>query len=108
MRLKLSLRPYVFSLPDGSGTANGKNWKGQGLDHNAGPGGPEMEEDPTQGIIMTYVKFLNFAMFNQWGKLNRPDSIDASDEYHSQELSIALDHREYSPSRDSKMKCLVM
>lgn len=36
-------RPYVFSLPDGSGTADGKKWRGQGLDLNAGPGGPEVE-----------------------------------------------------------------
>ncbi|KAK4257217.1 hypothetical protein QN277_006833 [Acacia crassicarpa] len=44
-----------------------------------------------------------FAMFNQWGKFDRPDSFDASDEYHSQDLSIALYHREYSASRRSKM-----
>ncbi|XP_028753670.1 protein IMPAIRED IN BABA-INDUCED STERILITY 1 isoform X2 [Neltuma alba] len=43
------------------------------------------------------------AMLNQWGKFDRPDSFDASDEYHSQELSIALYHREYSASRRSKM-----
>lgn len=36
-------RPYVFNLPDGSGTADGKKWRGQGLDLNAGPGGPEVE-----------------------------------------------------------------
>ncbi|KAK4264304.1 hypothetical protein QN277_025503 [Acacia crassicarpa] len=36
-------RPYVFSLPDGSGTADGKRRRGQGLDLNAGPGGPEVE-----------------------------------------------------------------
>ncbi|XP_028781713.1 uncharacterized protein LOC114737890 [Neltuma alba] len=36
-------RPYVFSLPDGSGAADGKKWRGQGLDLNAGPGGPDVE-----------------------------------------------------------------
>ncbi|KAL6181654.1 hypothetical protein ACLB2K_048304 [Fragaria x ananassa] len=34
------------------------------------------------------------AMMNQWGKLGRPDSFDASDGYHSQELSLALYQRE--------------
>ncbi|XP_054820594.1 protein IMPAIRED IN BABA-INDUCED STERILITY 1-like [Prosopis cineraria] len=43
------------------------------------------------------------AMLNQWSKFDRPDSFDASDEYHSQELSVALYHREYSASRRSKM-----
>lgn len=39
-------RPYVVSLPDGSsngGTENSRKWLRQGLDLNAGPGGPEME-----------------------------------------------------------------
>ncbi|XP_022948890.1 protein IMPAIRED IN BABA-INDUCED STERILITY 1-like [Cucurbita moschata] len=27
---------------------------------------------------------------NQWGKFERPDSFDASDEYHSQDFSVAL------------------
>ncbi|XP_056175084.1 protein IMPAIRED IN BABA-INDUCED STERILITY 1 isoform X2 [Syzygium oleosum] len=31
---------------------------------------------------------------NQWGHFERPDSFDASDEYHSQELSLALYQRE--------------
>lgn len=29
-------------------------------------------------------------MWNQWGKFERPDSFDTSDEYHSQEFSVAL------------------
>lgn len=31
---------------------------------------------------------------NQWGHFERPDSFDASDEYHSQELSLALYQKE--------------
>ncbi|GMI71467.1 'shuttle' in chinese [Hibiscus trionum] len=39
-------RPYVVSLPDGSnngGAENGRQWGRQGLDLNAGPGGPDIE-----------------------------------------------------------------
>ncbi|KAG4184395.1 hypothetical protein ERO13_A09G170100v2 [Gossypium hirsutum] len=39
-------RPYVVSLPDGShssGAENGRHWGRQGLDLNAGPGGPDIE-----------------------------------------------------------------
>ncbi|KAK7301516.1 hypothetical protein RJT34_12382 [Clitoria ternatea] len=40
---------------------------------------------------------------NQWSKFDRPDSFDASDEYHSQELSMALYHREDSVSKRSNL-----
>ncbi|KAK7411386.1 hypothetical protein VNO78_02819 [Psophocarpus tetragonolobus] len=39
---------------------------------------------------------------NQWSKFDRPDSFDA-DEYHSQELSMALYHREDSASKRSNL-----
>ncbi|RDX99774.1 Protein IMPAIRED IN BABA-INDUCED STERILITY 1, partial [Mucuna pruriens] len=45
------------------------------------------------------------SMQNQWSKFDRPDSFDASDEYHSQELSMALYHREDSASKRSNMSC---
>ncbi|XP_054805967.1 uncharacterized protein LOC129308686 [Prosopis cineraria] len=45
-------RPYVFSLPDGSGNADVKKWRGQGLDLNAGPGGPDLEaRDETSALL---------------------------------------------------------
>lgn len=37
---------------------------------------------------------VKIAMLNQWSQLERPDSFDASDGYHSQELSLALYQRE--------------
>ncbi|KAF7806223.1 Protein IMPAIRED IN BABA-INDUCED STERILITY 1 [Senna tora] len=43
------------------------------------------------------------AVLNQWSKFDRPDSFDASDEYHSQELSMALYQREYSASKRSNL-----
>ncbi|XP_054806625.1 protein IMPAIRED IN BABA-INDUCED STERILITY 1 [Prosopis cineraria] len=43
------------------------------------------------------------AMQNQWSKFDRPDSFDASDEYHSQELCMALYHREDSISKRSNL-----
>ncbi|KAM0979848.1 hypothetical protein ACFX13_015916 [Malus domestica] len=39
-------------------------------------------------------EIAKLAMLKQWGKLERPDSFDASEEYHSQELSLALYQRE--------------
>lgn len=42
-------------------------------------------------------------MQNQWSRFDRPDSFDTSDEYHSQELSMVLYHREGSLSRRSNM-----
>ncbi|XP_027369071.1 protein IMPAIRED IN BABA-INDUCED STERILITY 1-like [Abrus precatorius] len=43
------------------------------------------------------------AMQNQWSKFDRPDSFDTSEEYHSQELSVALYHREDSLSKRSNL-----
>ncbi|KAE8681344.1 putative serine/threonine-protein kinase [Hibiscus syriacus] len=39
------------------------------------------------------------AMQKQWSQFERPDSFDASDEYHSQELSLALYRREEMSSK---------
>lgn len=46
------------------------------------------------------------SMQNQWSRFDRPDSFDASDEYHSQELSMALYHREDSMSKRSNLVSL--
>ncbi|GAV90844.1 Med26 domain-containing protein [Cephalotus follicularis] len=47
-------RPYVVSLPDGSsngGIENSRKWVRQGLDLNAGPGGPDIEgRDETSAL----------------------------------------------------------
>ncbi|XP_017188539.3 protein IMPAIRED IN BABA-INDUCED STERILITY 1 isoform X1 [Malus domestica] len=39
-------------------------------------------------------EIAKLAMLKQWGKLENPDSFDACDGYHSQELSLALYQRE--------------
>jgi hypothetical protein len=39
-------------------------------------------------------EIAKLAMQNNWCKFERPDSFDASDEYHSQELSLAQYQRE--------------
>ncbi|KAG5019864.1 hypothetical protein AAZX31_06G188100 [Glycine max] len=49
------------------------------------------------------LEISKLSMQNQWSKFDRPDSFDASDEYHSQELSIALYHREDSASKRSNL-----
>ncbi|KAF1887237.1 hypothetical protein Lal_00040837 [Lupinus albus] len=47
------------------------------------------------------LEISNLAMQNQWSKFDRPDSFDTSDEYHSQELSMALYRRDDSLSKRS-------
>ncbi|CAJ1975327.1 unnamed protein product [Sphenostylis stenocarpa] len=49
------------------------------------------------------LEISKLSMQNQWSKFDRPDSFDASDEYHSQELSMALYHREDSASKRSNL-----
>ncbi|KAL0304596.1 UNVERIFIED_CONTAM: protein IMPAIRED IN BABA-INDUCED STERILITY 1 [Sesamum calycinum] len=39
------------------------------------------------------------SMLKQWSQLERPDSFDASDGYHSQELSVALYHKEEAAAK---------
>ncbi|KAF8114325.1 hypothetical protein N665_0039s0089 [Sinapis alba] len=39
-------------------------------------------------------EMLKLSMLKKWRQLERPDSFDASDEYHSQDLSLALYQRE--------------
>ena len=52
------------------------------------------------------LEISKLSMQNQWSKFDRPDSFDASDEYHSQELSTALYHREDSVSKRSNLVSL--
>jgi len=49
------------------------------------------------------LEISKLSMQNQWSKFDRPDSFDASDEYHSQELSMALYHREDSASKRNNL-----
>ncbi|TKY73351.1 serine/threonine-protein kinase [Spatholobus suberectus] len=49
------------------------------------------------------LEISKLSMQNQWSKFDRPDSFDASDEYHSQELSMALYLREDSASKRSNL-----
>ncbi|KAL1334176.1 hypothetical protein HN51_063071 [Arachis hypogaea] len=49
------------------------------------------------------LEISKLVMQNQWNKFDRPDSFDTSDEYHSQELSMTLYHREDSLSKRSNL-----
>ncbi|XP_061346661.1 protein IMPAIRED IN BABA-INDUCED STERILITY 1-like [Gastrolobium bilobum] len=49
------------------------------------------------------LQISKLAMQNQWSKFDRPDSFDTSEEYHSQELSSVLYHREDSLSKRSNL-----
>ena len=49
-----------------------------------------------------------FALQKQWSQFERPDSFDASEEYHSQELSLALYQREGMESKRSNLVRLKM
>ncbi|KAK6123203.1 hypothetical protein DH2020_043060 [Rehmannia glutinosa] len=43
------------------------------------------------------------SMLKQWSQLERPDSFDASDGYHSQELSVALYRKEEAAAKRNNM-----
>ncbi|KAJ0106318.1 hypothetical protein Patl1_18810 [Pistacia atlantica] len=43
------------------------------------------------------------SMLKQWSQFERPDSFDASDGYHSQELSLALYQREEMASKRNNL-----
>ncbi|PSS07946.1 Serine/threonine-protein kinase [Actinidia chinensis var. chinensis] len=45
------------------------------------------------------------AMLKHWSQLERPDSFDASDGYHSQELSLALYQREEMVTKRMSLVC---
>lgn len=51
-------------------------------------------------------EIVKLAMQNNWSKFDRPDSFDASDEYHSQELSLAQYEREEMAAKRSNMVSL--
>ncbi|KAK7304658.1 hypothetical protein VNO77_42543 [Canavalia gladiata] len=57
----------------------------------------------TNSRAQDLLEISKLSMQNQWSKFDRPDSFDASDEYHSQELSMALYHREDSASKRSNL-----
>ncbi|XP_044476333.1 protein IMPAIRED IN BABA-INDUCED STERILITY 1-like [Mangifera indica] len=44
-------------------------------------------------------------MLRQWSQFERPDSVDASDGYHSLELSLALYRREEMASKKNNLGC---
>lgn len=47
-----------------------------------------------------YYEALKHTVRRQWSHFDRPDSFDTSDEYHSQELSIALYQKEIETKRN--------
>jgi hypothetical protein len=47
-----------------------------------------------------YYDALKQTVRRQWSQFERPDSFDASDEYHSQELSLALYQKEMGTRRN--------
>ncbi|KAG5039440.1 hypothetical protein JHK85_011916 [Glycine max] len=49
------------------------------------------------------LEISKLAMQNQWSKFDRLDSFDTCDEYHSQELSVALYNRQDSLSKRSNL-----
>ena len=50
-------------------------------------------------------EMLKLSMLKRWRQLERPDSFDASDEYHSQELSLALYQREEKSAKLNHLVC---
>ncbi|XP_013605355.1 PREDICTED: probable serine/threonine-protein kinase At1g54610 isoform X2 [Brassica oleracea var. oleracea] len=54
----------------------------------------KMKENEKEEKQLEAYEMLKLSMLKKWRKLERPDSFDASDEYHSQDLSLALYQRE--------------
>ncbi|CAN7063786.1 unnamed protein product [Brassica oleracea var. botrytis] len=54
----------------------------------------KMKENEKEEKQVEAYEMLKLSMLKKWRKLERPDSFDASDEYHSQDLSLALYQRE--------------
>ncbi|KAG2259486.1 hypothetical protein Bca52824_078780 [Brassica carinata] len=54
----------------------------------------KMKENEKEEKQLEAYEKLKLSMLKKWRKLERPDSFDASDEYHSQDLSLALYQRE--------------
>ncbi|KAG7597509.1 Protein kinase domain [Arabidopsis suecica] len=50
-------------------------------------------------------EMLKISMLKKWRQLERPDSFDGSDEYHSQELSLALYQKEKKAAKMGQLLC---
>ncbi|PKI72148.1 hypothetical protein CRG98_007467 [Punica granatum] len=57
----------------------------------------------SRGGYDSYETMKHAMVHKQWGPFERPDSFDASDEYHSQELSLKLYLREEMSSKRSDL-----
>lgn len=95
-RSRSSSRSLIFEPLSQFPSKNGHEPKGHdNVEHS---GGRSQGEDDTYNGI-------NNSMRRHWRQLERPDSFDASDGYHSQELSLALYQREEVAAKRLSLVC---
>uniref|UniRef100_A0A803P4Q4 Protein kinase domain-containing protein n=1 Tax=Cannabis sativa TaxID=3483 RepID=A0A803P4Q4_CANSA len=83
-------RGHIFNPVEPSIAVNTKN----SLDLKTHENGDVMHRGRAESRGHDSYEIAKLAIQNHWGKFERPDSFDASDVYHSQELSLALYQRE--------------
>ncbi|GMN54221.1 hypothetical protein TIFTF001_023352 [Ficus carica] len=83
-------RGHILNPVEPSGALHAKN----SSDLKRHENGDVMHRGRTESRGHDSYEIAKLAIQNQWGKFERPDSFDASDVYHSQELSLALYQRE--------------
>lgn len=83
-------RGHIFNPVEPSVALHAKN----SCDLKRHENGDVMHRGRTESRGHDSYEIAKLAIQNQWGKFERPDSFDASDVYHSQELSLALYQRE--------------
>ena len=83
-------RGHIFNPVEPAIAVHGKN----SFDLKKQENGDVVHRGRTDSRGHDSYEIAKLAIQNQWGKFERPDSFDASDVYHSQELSLALYQRE--------------
>lgn len=83
-------RGHIFNPVEPSIALNAKN----SLDFKKHENGDVVHRGRAESRGHDSYEIAKLAIQNHWGKFERPDSFDASDMYHSQELSLALYQRE--------------
>lgn len=84
-------RGHIPNLPGHSPAFNGKIDVGSKINKNENE---DKREDKTGSQDQESYEMVKRSMLKQWRQLERPDSFGASDEYHSQELSLGLYQRD--------------
>lgn len=91
-------RGYISNMLEPSAISQGRN----NFDTKRSDAGNAVNGSRSDSIGHDY-EAAKVAMLKQWGQFERPDSFDASDGYHSQELSMAMYQREEMAARRNNL-----